>query len=217
LKIINFIYADAIVYFMRKEIKENVLALAIAVIFVFFVGVGIKTFYDLKEEYDYCNLTYNIDYSRVYDTENSCTASNGKWMDISSNDPKCEGTSTTCPKGYCDVGYYCREEYKLIREKHDRNVFIIAAIIGVLTIFLALFLIKEAVKTGLMGGGLLTIIYGVIRYWNSMQNWIRFIVLGIVLIFLVWVGYKKIEEGQNAEIKKNTEKSVIKKANKRKR
>ena len=184
---------------MRKEIKENVLALAIAIIFVFFVGVGIKTFYDFKEEWDYCNLNYNIDYSKVYDNEKSCNETRGKWVAVSAECPK-----EPCPKGYCDVGYYCREEYKVLREKHDRNIFIIAAIIGVLTIFFSLLLKKEAVKTGLMGGGLLTIIYGVIRYWGAMQNWIRFIVLGIVLIFLIWIGYKKIEEVKNAEVKKST-------------
>jgi len=207
LKIINFIYVAVIAYSMRKEIKENILALAIAVIFVFFIGVGIKTFYDLQDESKYCN----IDYSANVSTENLCIGAGGKWNVFSPSPPKGD------IQGYCDVGFYCRETYQKMTDVYNRNVFIIACVIGILVIFVSLLLKKEAVKTGLMGGGVLTIIYGIIRYWTAMQSWVRFIALGVVLIFLIWIGYKKIEEGQNAKSKKSTEKAVNKKTGKRKK
>ena len=52
----------------------------------------------------------------------------------------------------------------------------------------------ESVSTGIMGGGALIIIYGILRYWGDASDALRFIILGIVLAVLVWIGYKKLEK-----------------------
>jgi len=49
-----------------------------------------------------------------------------------------------------------------------------------------------SVSSGLMGGGILAIIYGTMRYWSDLPDFGRFIILGITLIILIWLGYKKI-------------------------
>jgi len=45
----------------------------------------------------------------------------------------------------------------------------------------------------LLGGGVLTIIYGTIAYWSELADWARFIILGITLAILIWIGYKKLK------------------------
>ena len=51
-----------------------------------------------------------------------------------------------------------------------------------------------SVSAGLMGGGVLTILYGVIRYWTDLPDYGRFIILGIILAILIWLGYKRIKK-----------------------
>ena len=51
----------------------------------------------------------------------------------------------------------------------------------------------ETVSSGIMGGGVLTIIYGTLRYWGEMSDIIRWILLGVVLALLIWIGYKKVK------------------------
>ena len=47
---------------------------------------------------------------------------------------------------------------------------------------------------GLMLGGLINIVEGVIRYWSQMNEYLRFIILGILLIVLIWISYKKLKK-----------------------
>jgi hypothetical protein len=44
-----------------------------------------------------------------------------------------------------------------------------------------------------MGGAVLLIIYGTIRYWGSLSDVWRTIMLGLALVILVWIGYKKLK------------------------
>ena len=55
-------------------------------------------------------------------------------------------------------------------------------------------LASESVGAGVLGGGVLIVIYGTIRYWGDMSKYLRIIILGIVLFILIWIGYKKIED-----------------------
>ena len=51
-----------------------------------------------------------------------------------------------------------------------------------------------SVSSGIMSGGILTIIYGTIRYWSDLPDYGRFIILGLTLIILIWLGYKRISK-----------------------
>ena len=166
------------------KIKENILSIAIALIFVFFIGYGINVFYNTPRVDDFCD----IDYSRNITTEEQCSAVEGKWSAY----PK----PVESQDGYCDQGFYCGEAYDTIRESYLRNVFFITGIIGIITILVSLKLKKDSVSVGLMGGGVLLILYGTLRYWGNLEDWARFVMLGIVLAFLIWVGYKKIESSK---------------------
>ena len=95
--------------------------------------------------------------------------------------------------GYCDLYYYCSQEFQDVLEKHNRNVFIIAVIFGIIALITGIVLKITSVSSGLMGGGILTIIYGIIRYWSGLQNYGRFTVMAIALVVLIWLGYKKLK------------------------
>lgn len=150
-----------------SKLKHSILTVSIALIFVFFVGYGISTFYPAPKYQDYCEEIF---------------------------EPRpVELPSENISK---QEAYYreCREAFELVNEPYNRNVFIIALIIGTIAIVLgSIVLSKENVGSGIMGGGTLTVIYGTLRYWGNLPDIGRFIALGIVLAILIWIGYKKLK------------------------
>ncbi|MBT5342405.1 hypothetical protein HOL59_02360, partial [Candidatus Woesearchaeota archaeon] len=83
--------------------------------------------------------------------------------------------------------------YDLARTKHDKIVFIVSIIVGLMAIFTGVLLKKDAASTGILSGGVLLIIYGTIRYWQHANDTLKFILLGIVLAVLIWIAYKKLK------------------------
>ncbi|HIJ11959.1 TPA: hypothetical protein HA278_07920 [Candidatus Woesearchaeota archaeon] len=152
--------------------KQTILSLAIALIFVLFVGYGIEVFHDNP---DYPDLHHVI-------TEENCTEQQGKWV----QSPKFEGQET---RGFCEVG----DQFKENRTRHDKIVFIVSIIVGLGAVIVGMVLRKDAISTGVLGGGVLTILYGTIRYWDHASDILKFILLGVALAVLIWVGYTKLK------------------------
>jgi hypothetical protein len=95
--------------------------------------------------------------------------------------------------GWCDPQYSCNKSFQAANEVHSRFAFIILAVIGILVVILStLFLKEDSVSYGLLGGGILTILYGTMRYWGVIPDMARFFILGFVLLVLIWIGYKKL-------------------------
>ena len=201
------------------KFKQVLLAVAIAIVFVFFVGFGISTFYPMPKYEDYCKEKELVNIQ----TKEACDKAEGKWTDttsyerpipakvgipVSSNEFLCNkiderGKNITfnCQtieqieqQGYCDLYYYCSQEFNKVNEKYNRNVFIIATGIGIITLIVGFALKLASVSAGLMSGGVLSIIYGTIRYWSDLPDYGRFIILGIALAILIWIGYKKLRK-----------------------
>ena len=81
-----------------------------------------------------------------------------------------------------------------MREIYNRNVFIISVIAGLVCVLIGGVKLKlESVSSGIMGGGVLSIIYGTIRYWGDLADVGRFAILGTVLAILIWIGYRKFK------------------------
>ena len=194
------------------KFKHIILAVAIAIVFAFFVGFGISAFYPAPKYEDFCGERE----FKQYDTQESCEAANGKWnpnevvrakpVNIDPNQLLCtklsekdNAVTLNCQsqeqlenQGYCDLYYYCSQEFSKVNEKYNRNVFIIATGIGIIALIVGVALNLASVSAGLMGGGILAIIYGTIRYWSDLPDYGRFIILGITLAILIWLGYKRI-------------------------
>src|SRR3989338_1515409 len=196
------------------KFKHIILAVAIAIVFAFFVGFGISAFYPVPKYEDYCGQK---EFKEVT-TKESCEAANGKWnsAEIVRGAPaKVDQNQLLCTKlsekvnavtlncqsqeqlenqGYCDLYYYCSQEFSKVNEKYNRNVFIIATGIGIIALIVGVALNLASVSAGLMGGGILSILYGTIRYWSDLPDYGRFIILGITLAILIWLGYKRINK-----------------------
>ena len=85
------------------------------------------------------------------------------------------------------------------RTKIILKMFIISLIFGILVIVgRTIFISTNSISRGLMFGSLMFIIYGTGRYWNYMDDLVRFIILSIALVVLIYVSYwtsKKMKDG----------------------
>lgn len=193
---------------MVSKVKLTLLTITIAIIFALFVGYGIHTFYKEPSFDDFCEReNYNIQ------NKAECEAAGGEWnpspklADARDNKLTCDIISTnednltldcirnneTEDRGYCDAQAGCREEYNEARNNYNRNVFIVTVVIGLIALLTGGILLKaESVGIGLMGGSILTMLYGILRYWGEAPDILRFSLLGVVLAVLIWLGYKKL-------------------------
>jgi len=87
----------------------------------------------------------------------------------------------------------CSKEYELARDRYSFVVFIVAVISGLVAVVLGITLLLPSVSSGLMIGGTFLMIYGTARYWSNLSNWIRTLILAIVLAVLIFLAYKKLK------------------------
>ncbi|MBI4439977.1 hypothetical protein HY638_03315 [Candidatus Woesearchaeota archaeon] len=164
------------------KLKERLLGIAIGIVLVMFVAYGISTFYPEPRYERYCGEAYP---EQAYN-ETACLEKGGRW---SPNFPKCP-PEEKCPVGWCDAYYECNRKLQEDSEAYNKLVFIATGVIGLIAVIAGIFLRLESVSSGIMGGGVLTIIYGTVRYWGNMQDAGRFAILGIILAVLIILGYK---------------------------
>lgn len=187
---------------MPFKIKETILGISIAIVLMLFIIFGISAFYKEKKYDDFCQgvmfdkpypfgipREYNASLCKTIEDKNSaielnCTKSKGAM--IYETDLNGCRTAKECS--------YCTRDYNDFRNIYNRNVFIIAGILGIITIIIAAILKQITVSSGILGGGVLIILYGTIRYWSELGGWARFIITGIALVILIWIGYKKLNE-----------------------
>ena len=168
----------------KSSVKQVILAISIALVFVFFVAYAIQTLYASPEYDRYCNTTAPVDYA----SQISCEAAGGKWNPYIGEKPIGENRT-----GYCYSDFKCNEDYNSDREVYERNVFGANVVIGLVVLVASFLLALEAVSNGFMAGGALLIVYGSIRYWGNLSNIFRTVLLGIALVVLIIVGYKKLK------------------------
>ena len=193
-----------------SKLKKTILGIAIALLLVFFIGYSVNTIYESPQYEDFCGERMEFKQSS---TRAECEAENGRWNGQDS--PKSVSSQLTCTKiseegdnirldcvsgegresfGFCDFDYNCREDYDNAREPHARISFIVLMILGIVAIVVGgLLLNVEAVGAGIMGGGVLTLIYAAIRFWGSIPDYARLLVLGSALGVLIWLGYRKLK------------------------
>lgn len=85
------------------------------------------------------------------------------------------------------------KEHQELSQTYNRNVSIIAIIFAIAALVVSLTLFKTLllIADGLLFGGLLTLIYSIIRGFETDDNMFRFVVVAIGFLVAVIVGYIK--------------------------
>lgn len=180
-----------------NKFREIALAIAIVVVLNMFFNYGVHTFYKPADYERFCPTELT---QKNYSSKEACEEVGGKWFEGSTAEYRGEypvpvpAGEKIAPASWCDATAKCREDFQNSANFYNRNVFIILEIAGLVSFLLGLFAISaKAVANGFLGGGILSMIIGTIRYWSGMDDYLRFGILGLVLAVLVWVGYKKIK------------------------
>lgn len=173
------------------NIKNLILGIIIAFVFLFFSVYGTKLVYTEPKYENFCNYTYVYpEKARIINcTEKpevviktqDCFNKRGNAIPVYDENG--------CQKDIkCD---YCQIDYDKADEKYSKGLFLISIIFSIIIIAVSALLINVgSVSSGLMFGSLMFIIYGSARYWRFMNDWMRFIILGIALVVLIYVGYR---------------------------
>jgi len=183
---------------MRKiNFLKWILTFGIIIVLNLFFNFGIATFYDNPEHEDFCPDEIR---SKSVNTRLECEEAGGLWTENLGSKEYIREVAAPVPvtvretEGWCDAYYTCNKEYRGVLDFYERNVFVILVILGILSIIAGFVTSKyEAVSVGLSFGGVLSLIIGTMRYWSAMDDYLRFIVLGIALAALIWLGIKKIK------------------------
>jgi len=91
-----------------------------------------------------------------------------------------------CPvDGYCDE---CRISYDEARDNYSRNVFFVSMIIAVVTFVVGFSVLSvEPVGSALLASGVWAVFFGTVINWRNFSNAVRFVLLMVVLVVLIWI------------------------------
>jgi hypothetical protein len=165
----------------KTNVKEKLITIAIAIILAMFIFFGINTFYKSPEWDDMCEDI------RSSVTETDCETNGGEWKSHERPVPVKPEGNQTYESGFCECSVYDDA-----RDVYAKNFFIIALVLGLAAVLAGAVVIKlPSVASGVLAGGILTLIVGIMRYWGDLQDVLRFLLLGAVLAILIAIAYKK--------------------------
>lgn len=172
----------------NKNILKWALILGIIIVLNLFFHFATKLVYDEPKFEDFCQ-TKQVNVQP--EGEKACLEVGGAW----NSNPNEKFAPAPIVGGYCDVFFTCQKEFQSARDLYNRNVFLVLITLGLVSLLIGLLLAANIViSTGLSYGGLLSFVVGTIRYWSAMDDYLRVIVLGLVLIILIWLGLKKFRD-----------------------
>ena len=192
--VISFNFAIIKYMQLNSYIQKTGLGLSIIIVLNLLFNYSIFSFYPSPDMNDFCGAETR----KYYDNKKSCEAVGGEWVAYSQG-PYARPVPIIkeefeAPKEYCNAAVFCREQYDEARNLHNRNVFISLVSLGAIALIVGFFFISvSTVSSGFIFGGLLSFFIGTVRYWSGMDDYLRLVVLLIVLASLIWVGYRKLK------------------------
>lgn len=175
------------------KIKNFVLGIGIVVVYALMLWQGIETFYPEPKYEDFCDVNIGPrSFPEIAQTncvfppnleakQNACYKAKGEF--------RYEYDEKGCIiDGYCDE---CSIFFNEASDKYSRNIFIISLITGFITFIIGFAILKiEPVGSALIGSGIWAIFYGTVRNWRNFGAGIRFALLFVVLIILIWLAIR---------------------------
>jgi len=84
------------------------------------------------------------------------------------------------------------DEYREHKKRFERNLFFVAAPVGIIAVVTGSIIAVQAIGTGLMLGGIFTLTEGYVCYWSELADWMRFVSLLVGFVVLLFIGYRKL-------------------------
>ncbi len=176
----------------RSAVIKWALVFGIAIVINLFLTYLVRVVHHEPMFEDFCPAKQ---VNEAIETKEACLSVGGQWNE--NVEMKYPGQMTVVPQpaGYCDVNFTCQKAFEDMSAVYNRNVFIVFVIAGIALLAGSVFLSAvETVSLALSFGGVLALIIGSMRYWSDMDDILRVIVLGIALIALIGIAYKKFRD-----------------------
>lgn len=173
----------------KPKVLKWSLIIALVILINLFYNYSISLVFDAPEFDQYCDRGSK---SVLIDDEAVCLENGGQWEAIAVPVRQIDLEART---GYCDVDHTCREEYQDARDSHEKNVFIILIVLGVMTFAASLMVGMNYVMSVSLGlAAVLDLIIASMRYWSSADELLKVVILGLALVILIWIGIKKFSD-----------------------
>lgn len=180
----------------RHPLFKWILVVGIALVANLFLNYALDAFYPSPKYETFCPQKQ---VQEAVLTKEACLGKGGQW---SENVVSKYGTPFPTPVGSspeivgsCNENYTCDIGFRDAMKMYNRNVFIVLVLAGTAMLIGSIFASAvEAVALGFSFAGVLSLIIGTIRYWESMDERLRVVVLGFALVSLVWIGIKKFRD-----------------------
>lgn len=174
------------------NIKNLVLGIGIFIVYLLAVSYGIETFYPSPQYEDFCNNEGRFPYAKPIEAGQNCSFS----RQLQNQSDQCYANQGFPVYEYNDAGCaisvkecdYCNKEFNDSQKSHQKVVFLIALIVGIITIFIGYGILSvEPVGSALIASGIGAIFYGSARNWANLTDIWRFLLLVVALILLIWI------------------------------
>ncbi|MDO8508791.1 MAG: hypothetical protein Q7S27_03850 [Nanoarchaeota archaeon] len=192
------------------NVKNIVLGIGIVIIYGLVLWQGIEAFYPMPQYDDFCPAgrfepAYfpskplpageSCSFSReLQEAERACYAERGN--------PIYEYDENGCQIALksCD---YCNRDLEKAIDEHSKIVFIIAIIIGVITLIVGYGVLStEPVGSALIGSGIWAIFWGSAINWRNFSSVWRFSLLLVALVLVVWFALRLNKPGKKGVLQK---------------
>ena len=99
-------------------------------------------------------------------------------------------------QGYCDTEYSIRVAFEEREARHKYLVFLTLSLLGIVLLVLGMVLKKlpTLFSSALLWTGGIVFLVATLGYWSDAHIWTRFAIVCIGLIFVIYGGYKKIQQ-----------------------
>ena len=177
--------------------KNIVLSIAIAIVFMLFAVYGTALFYPEPQFSDFCEKReigrpFPLERERQ-EVPEPCEIN----PEVLAREQQCyTDDKIIISREYDEQGCLidfecssCNQDYDAAAEKWRTRAFVASVIIGLIGIAAGALLFKiESIGAGLMGGGALLIFVFSVRVWRDFGDVVRFIILGLALLVLIYIG-----------------------------
>lgn len=169
------------------------LILGIAIVINLFLTYLVRVIYHEPAYTDFCP---EKQVHEAIETKEECLQIGGQWNEnIETKAVPQPAGEPFRVVGYCNENFICDQQFQDTNRVYNRNVFVVFVIAGMLLLIGSAFLAgAETISLALSFGGVLALIIGSIRYWSDMNDILRVVILGVALVALIFVAWKKFRD-----------------------
>ncbi len=188
------------------DLRRIVIIFIIGVLYVVLSLAIIDALYPSPKYEDFCKQRFYPE--KPYpapDHKIECPAYNEPTPQQLENCSESRGTpdyvydAKNCPVQYKGCNY-CQRDFDAAQEKHSFYVFILSAILALIAVMVGLLLptaansLNEWIATGFLLGGLITLFYGTVVYYQHLGRYVKPLVILAELLIVIYLSYKKLQD-----------------------